>query len=308
VPKLDCIYIAASTHDMRFARICVASIRYLYPDVPIRLLMGLLRQDFADELKQYWNVDLADVPRGNYGWGYICYQSMFGPAGERFLYLDSDTIIAGPVLDWAEKRDEDFIVDNEVLPPDVVKSMYLDVEQSVREGNPIHEPEFLFNGGQWFGTSGLIGLEDFKGLIEWGFPPRILNPRVFKQENQGPLNFVLNEKRRAGKITVASVPLMYWPGRGMQGVNIDQIIRKGGPPLVIHWAGLKKARLCDMEGAELLRHFEKFYYARLPGGEAKRLIMACGHTLAHWKSSIKLRINLRSKAIAARLLKLLGKH
>src|SRR5260370_8461318 len=41
---LDCIYIAASALDSRFTRRCLASLRYSYPDFPIRLLVGVFLQ------------------------------------------------------------------------------------------------------------------------------------------------------------------------------------------------------------------------------------------------------------------------
>lgn len=302
--KLDCIYIAASPRDMRFTRICVASIRYFYPDVPIRLLMGRLNQEFADELKQYWGVELADIPHGEYGWGYISYMPMFAKPGERSLYMDSDTIMAGPVLDWAEQHNEDFIIDDEIQPPEVAKSMYLDVEQSIADGTPIPEPEFLFNIGHYFCTAGTVTRADFDGLVRWGFPTRIVNPRVFKQESQGVFNFVVNRRYREGTLTVARVPMMYWPGRGMQGVDPARIIARKNAPLIIHWAGLKKARLASMPGTDLLEYFEKLYYTRIPGGELKRHTMAVGHALTHWWHEVRIRFGLRKRIITRKLQRL----
>ena len=34
--KVDCIYVTAAAHDARYTRICVASIRYFYPEIPIK--------------------------------------------------------------------------------------------------------------------------------------------------------------------------------------------------------------------------------------------------------------------------------
>src|SRR5436190_24325005 len=90
---VDCIYIAACARDARLTRICVASIRYFYPDVPITLLAGdILQRGLAKQLKRYWNVDLADLPLGDYGWGLVKLEPLFGPSGQRFMVCDVDTI------------------------------------------------------------------------------------------------------------------------------------------------------------------------------------------------------------------------
>jgi hypothetical protein len=96
----DCIYIAACARDARLTRICVASIRYFYPDIPIRILAGgPLQSGLAEELHRYWGVELVDLPRGDYGWGLVKIEPLFGPAGQRFLVMDVDTVFTGRVLD-----------------------------------------------------------------------------------------------------------------------------------------------------------------------------------------------------------------
>ena len=98
MPEIDCIYIAASARDARFTRICVASVRYFYPDIAIKLLVGgPLQRGLADELQRHWNVGVAQLPAGDYGWGFVKLEPLFMPSKERFLVLDSDTVIAGPV-------------------------------------------------------------------------------------------------------------------------------------------------------------------------------------------------------------------
>src|SRR5579864_5917378 len=77
--SIDCIYIAACARDARLTRICVASIRYFYPEVPIRLLAGdILQCGLAEELHRYWGVGLVDLPSGDYGWGLVKLEPLFG--------------------------------------------------------------------------------------------------------------------------------------------------------------------------------------------------------------------------------------
>src|SRR6266852_2502754 len=124
---VDCIYIAASALDSRYTRICVASVRDFYPEVPIRLLAGgPLRRGLEEELRRYWNVSTANSPRRNYGWGFVKLETLFRPPGERFLILDSDPVMTGPVLGLADGRHEDLIVDDEVQSPERAKAIYYD--------------------------------------------------------------------------------------------------------------------------------------------------------------------------------------
>lgn len=65
---IACIYIAVGHDDARFTRICVASVRYFYPDIPIHLLVCTrVNAKLLNELHSLWNVDTADLPRVEYG-------------------------------------------------------------------------------------------------------------------------------------------------------------------------------------------------------------------------------------------------
>jgi hypothetical protein len=298
--SLGCIYIAASARDARFTRICVASVRYFYPAVPIQLLVGgCLQRGLEEELRCYWDVGVADFPAGDYGWGFVKLEPLFRPPGERFLVLDSDTVMTGPVLELAGHFDEDFIVDDENQSAEGAKTLYYDYERAVEEGNPMPVPAFLFNTGQWFGRSGVLTREDFGGLVRWGFPPRLVNPRVFKNGEQGVLNFVANEQLRLGRIRVARVRLMRWPGHGMQGLDVHSVSKRLAAPLVVHWAGMKMARQCDTVGADLLAFFERFYYRRLPDGEARRLFAGSRDVVSHWVLGARVRVKLASRKLTS---------
>src|SRR5262249_41974060 len=198
---VDVIYIAASSHDAAFTRTCVASIRRFYPDIPIRLLVGgPLERGLAAELRRFFGVGIADLPRRHYGWGFVKLEPLFGPTAERFLVLDSDTVITGPILKWASEHGEDFIVDSEEQTAERGRQIYYDSTRAAQDGNLVAAPAFLFNTGQWFGRSGALSREHFRGLVEWSWPRRLLRPEVFKNGEQGILNFVVNEQVRLGTI------------------------------------------------------------------------------------------------------------
>src|SRR5262249_16189620 len=85
----------ATTLDFRFTKICVARLRYYYPDVRIYLIKDKLNGDFDTSiLTSRFNVELLDLGRKYYGWGaakihFVAHDRL--PAG-RYLVLDSDII------------------------------------------------------------------------------------------------------------------------------------------------------------------------------------------------------------------------
>lgn len=279
---LDCVYIAASAQDGRFTRTCIASVRYFYPEIPIRVLIGgPLEPGLEAQLRRYWDVQPADIPAGDYGWGYVKLQPLFGPPGERFLVLDSDTVLAGPVLDAWAGCPAPFLVDDEAQSEAQTKRLYYNWERLQEFDPTAAPPQFVFNSGQWFGTAGILTREDFSPWIEWSMPPRLRHPDHFMPGDQGVLNYILNKAAREG-VQVERRKIMRWPGHGMDGLSSQAVQDRTAPPLVVHWAGMKKLRQSQMVGGELLRFFEHVYYARLRGGQSRRRLAAARHALSGW--------------------------
>jgi len=270
--RLDCIYVAASARDGRHTRACIASIRHFYPDAPIKLLVGgPLEPGLAEELQGYWNVGLADFPRGNWGWGFIKLEPLFGPPGERFMILDSDTVFGGEVLaSWAE-CEAPFLVDEEEETEVETHRLYYNWREVAKTDPQARPPTFTFNSGNWFGTSGVLKREDFALLVDWSaMPPQLRRPDCFMPGDQGVLNYVLNQKIAIEGLAVARRKIARWPGRGMDGFSVETVAARTAPPLVIHWAGMKKAWFGAMVGNDLLEFFERLYFDRLPGGGVRR--------------------------------------
>lgn len=271
---VDKIYIAASKLDGRFTRICVASIRYFYPDIEIDILPGgKLEPGLAKELLRYWSVGVADLPDRDYGWGFVKLEPLFWEKGLRFLILDSDTVITGPVLDAAAHLDGDLIVDDELYDEQRGANIYYDWKRAPALTQPAQPPSFLFNTGQWFGKSGAIGRTEFSTLIDWEHePPMLRNPEIFKNGDQGVLNYVANKLTLEGKLAVTRVPLLCWPGNGLDSITAKEIIERTAPVRVIHWAGMKKTLLSQMVGPEILNLFENYYYSRVKMRSVRRPI------------------------------------
>lgn len=292
--KVDCIYVAACSRDARFTRICVASIRYFYPHVPIRILAGdVLESGLLKELQRYWNVGLADLPGTDYGWGMAKLEPLFGLAGERFLVLDSDTVVAGDVLATWAKSSADFLVDDEKQSEADTRRLYYDWRAVATIDPTARPPRFVFNSGQWFGTAGMLNRGDFELLLDWGkLPPRLLHPELFMPGEQGVLNYVLNQKAMLGGLAVERRKIMCWPGRSMNGIDSPIIAERRAPALVVHWAGMKKSKLSEMVGGDLLLFFESLYYRRLPRPRLRRMLGVGRHAWIDLRTRLEIRARM----------------
>lgn len=278
--SVDVVYIAACAHDARYTRICVASVRRFYPQARVELLAGgSLETGLADELGRYWDVGVADLPKIDYGWGFVKLEPLFGRPGERFLVLDSDTVITGPVLGKWDEADGAFLVDDEIQPDADARRLYYDWDRLRVTLPQTCAPAFLFNSGQWFGAAGVLSRADFEPVLAWGEPPRLRQPDCFMGGDQGVLNWVLNQKASLDGLAVARKSIMRWPGHTMAGLSAADVASGAAPALVVHWAGLKKPRLAAMPGGDLLAWFERLYYQRLPNGTALRQARAARYVL-----------------------------
>lgn len=297
---VDVIYVTASKHDARYTRICVASIRFFYPTIPVNLLLGgEVERGLQKELAEHWDVGCSRVPKKDWGWGFVKLEPLFGPPGERFLVLDSDTAIIGDVLTSISPIDTDFVVDKEEQTIEDTKRLYFDWERVKSVDPEAAPPQFVFNSGQWIGTAGVLKRADFVQWIDWdSAPPSLRHSELFMPGDQGVLNYVLNKAVRTNKASVATKDMMHWPGHGMSGFDVESLESAEHKPRVIHWAGLKRHKLRDMPGADILLYFEKIYYREIPFGAFKRLFRA----LQYWVSSLcrvgSTRVSQRLRAIS----------
>jgi hypothetical protein len=257
----------------------VASVRFFYPDVPIRLLVGgRVGSGLLNELQRFWGVEVAGITPGNYGWGFVKLEPLFRKAGERFLVLDSDTVLVGPVLQLFNECSGPFMVDDENQTEEAIQRLYYDWQrlQSVDpRGSP---PSFCFNSGQWFGTSGVLQRDDFAPWINWEMPRTLRHPEIFMCGDQGVLNYVLNKRARQVESVVTRRKMMRWPGCCIDDLNLQEIARREESPFrqIVHWAGFKAPRLESLPRADLLVFFEKYYYSH-HGAKGERLRIRRAH-------------------------------
>jgi hypothetical protein len=242
---------------------------------------------------------LADIPTGCYGWGFVKLEPLFGRFSERFLVLDSDTVLTGPVLDLWRESQAPFLVDDEAQTEARTHAIYYDWERVSQIDPSARRPQFVFNTGQWFGTAGVLTRDDFTPWVEWTMPRRTIPPGRFMNGEQGILNYVFNQKVATENLRVDRKQIMRWPGHSLDGLNAESVARRIAAPRIVHWAGLKRARQRDMVGADLLAFFEKVYYRRFPAGEARRVFAGYQDTVSCCLLDFRVRVGLASRKIFA---------
>lgn len=267
--RIDGIVVSCYRFDVELARICVASIRYWYPHVPIWLLKDHQYGDFSTtEMEKYWNVQVYPAPQ-KLGWGFGKLVVMTELPRRRFLFLDSDTAFSGRILDYLESFDEDIVVENK----DYVAAGEVEVQffslDGIRQLDPAFKfPGFGFNGGQLVATTGLLTREDFAGLLDWQ-TMTVKHTDIFKMGDQGLTNYVVLRKLQRGELTLRREPLVVWPGASHRAncIQVSDLSPDSHHLEVIHWAGLRWGKTVDeMLRSDILLHFEKIYYRRVPLG------------------------------------------
>jgi hypothetical protein len=283
--RIDRVYVAAHRRDLRLTRICVASIRRWYPDIPIFLLKDLVNGDFATtELEETWGVQCWQTGNTKFGWGFVKLEPLFDTEPCRYLMLDSDIVILGRVIDELEKSDADFVVQQETQAQESVSSLYFDEARLRREvDSAFPSIAFTFNSGQYVATSGKLQREDFAPVLEWTSPRRVRHAAVFNPSDQGVLNYVVLSKVAVGDITVDRVPFMCWSEQETREFKVHALDAHSPYHHLIHWAGLKKVRLRHMMRYDILDHFEREYYSRIRYGGLVRWLRIASAEIERWE-------------------------
>ena len=158
---------------------------------------------------------------------------------ERFLYIDSDTIVRGDVTKNFNSTKYDFIhnIPHEEYTDFVIKHQYFNFEKLF---TIIPEIAFrnhhFFNAGVFVATRGIFDLELFKELLAiWKTDKKLFGP-----EPQGFINYMVFRLVEEQKITVGEatlqtlVPMFDKPS--LEKMFYSQEIEQ---PTIVHWAGMK---------------------------------------------------------------------
>jgi hypothetical protein len=299
--RIERIYVNTYRKDFHLARICVASIRYWYPEIPIYLLKDTVGAgDFdTSAIERHFGVRILQAKTKTYGWGFSKFEPLSRPSGEAFLFLDADTVMSGPILDRLAGIEADIIVDQEVQPIEKLRALYFDPE-ALRCLDPgFTYPGFTFNGGQFAALSGILMEADLNPFFDWGPPPKTLYPGVFKNGDQGLFNYIMQKKSAEGAISLVRSPIMIWPEGGTADhVDLDAIRnRRPVEDRVIHWAGMKAVPYAKLPRKDILEFFKAEYHSQV--GRRQRFIdflMDTGGTIRDFREKVTRRLfkNVRS--------------
>ena len=268
--NLTAVYVNTHRYDYTLTCICVASVRYWYPDIEIYLIKDYGRGDFNTSLlQQQWNVKIYSTIKRRFGWGYGKLEPLFSQSPQSFLVLDSDTVLTGPVLDQAQQCSDPFLVDDEVKTVKRFNEIYYNLDKTEILMKGFKYPGYSFNSGQWFGTTGYITKEDFAAFIEWSEPPASKYLDIIFKGDQSVLNFVMHLKEQKGKLTVSRKKIMIWPAENNADfIDLKKIKhRKATYPYILHWAGMKFNKINCYTRADILQFYQSFFYMNISSNQ-----------------------------------------
>ena len=262
---IERIYVLCHARDHWLAKISIASIRHWYADRPVTLIKDRTHGDFSTtEVERCWNISSMVLANNRCGLGFAKIELLLRSVRERFLVLDADTVMCGPVLKLLERFSDDFIVpgrpiDNPRTP--WFKNTYFDFEQMLNFDPGFRFPGFAFNTGVFVGTSGILTRDVFEPHLYWSSPIRLKAPEIFSCADQGLLNYVLMKLAAKGALTLRCANFMIWGfADEAKQLDVQRIAARGGYEAIVHYAGAKPRSIMDFPAAALLLHFDRMYH------------------------------------------------
>lgn len=243
--------------DRHLARLCAASVRYWYPDLPIHLIPDQSRGPCDDAGMARWpGVCIRPVWRRRLGY-MAKYEPLFDQMRTRFLHLDADIILAGPVLDAFARHKEEFVVHPEGRGDALHRERLAYSSGLVRQFDPGFEPpDFIFNAGQWVGTGGIFRRKDFDLLVDWDQrPPAFRRPDLFLHFDQGVWNYILFKALARQRIRLGTADFYIYAPNTPSEITPESIRDRGTPPVLIHWAGHHTGPAGELVRSDLLEFF-----------------------------------------------------
>jgi len=277
---IDAIVIVTYKHGYFLSRLCVASIRYFYPNIDIYLVKDCLNGSFdSAELERAFNVKVLDLGISKFGWSAAKVHLMFAEQfrGRKVLSLDNDIIFAGRFLEALSETAEqfDFVVDPDfqVDPRGAaVKRHYYDYDKVLEFDPAFQYPGYVFNGGQMVITPGLLDKNKLKCVFDLDAFPFYNKLDVFYQYDQSLLNYFLPRQAQDGAIRLGTFPMMRWSdGEEVKSLSLDRLKEGKDYQFLIHYAGvLRVTDLSKMTRSDILLFFEDYYYDHVPSGAFKK--------------------------------------
>lgn len=242
---VDKIYLVTHRYDLSNLFPCLASIKYWYPDIEIVIIKNLNNGNFnLNFLKNYFHVSFMYETDYSYGKFYGSLEPFLTGKDERFIILDTDTVLTGKIIDFIELKNEDFIIDFEQQPLNKVRDLYWDPELISCFINNFSDSWFTFNNGIIAGVGNKITKSDFNDFMIWEKykEPLIINQSVFPTYDQSAINVVLNKKFSQKQISLTREKIMIYPSFFTESVDdlLKGIENKDAQEFrIIHWADTK---------------------------------------------------------------------
>lgn len=257
------IYINTYRYDVEEAKICIASIRYWYPEIPIYLIKDFGAGPVDSKwIERIFKVGILWLDRKRLGWGFGKLEPLFLNPQHSFLILDPDTVFTGRVLDRVKDIDAPFIIDEEIPEINRFNEIYYNLGRIQEIAPGFIFPGYSFNSGQWFGTSNIIQRKDFDLILNWTEPPTVKYADFFFNGEQGILNFTFHKMEQQNKIKVHRMPLMIYPADNkaefIRLSSLEQ--KKNDHPFIIHWAGMKNDSGTGRPRQDILDFYKQYYY------------------------------------------------
>jgi hypothetical protein len=262
---IDRIYVLCHARDLWLAKISIASIRHWYADVPVTLIKDRTQGDFnTSELERSCNVSSTVLANDRCGLGFAKIELLLRPTRERFLVVDADTVMCGPVLRHLEQFADNFIVSGPPIddPRDAsFTSVYFNLDRLLERDPDFRFPGYAFNTGVFIGTSGILTRDLFEPHLIWSSPVQLKAPGIFSCADQGVLNYVLMKLAAGGAITLRSAHFMIWGfSDEAKQLSVQRIAARRGYDAIVHYAGTKPRSIIEFPAAGLLLHFDRLYH------------------------------------------------
>ena len=269
------VVVCCNKNDFFFARICIASIRYYYPDIDIEMVKDNGNGAFNTlALQKYFKVKIVDIGISKLGWSAAKFQYLYRmPKGKKVLLMDSDIVFAGPFLERMETlfSTNDYVVNLEFQTDPYalwVKEIYFDVKTIENLYPDYTYPGYFFNAGQIFVTVGAIDEHELDKYFDRHHFPFWTNTAIFPLVDQSVYNYLLPSLAQKKKLKLATASYMLWSKSDMvKNLDIKKIADKSFDAGLIHWAGDSRTPyLNKMTRSDILIFFEDYYYQRIPWG------------------------------------------
>jgi hypothetical protein len=194
------VVVCASSRDYLFAKGTCASIRYFMPDVPIALLLdgkadtAPLEQNYGVQVIRKKDIDQPWLRNNSFGWGITKMLAFWYTPFDRFLYLDSDTVVWGNLQDKLPWDKFDYITDIPSKASQVVAEHVRTwfFEPEIIEQNFADFPWEKYANqyactGTFIARKNLFDVDEYRQLLD--FNDRY--PQTFKFGEMGILNLML---------------------------------------------------------------------------------------------------------------------